>query len=123
MLSGDTAELPRVRRLPRRRDVAGWLVTPLLTLVAGPVLAGLVGIGVIAGQDQNNPPAVCQSAAANGCEEATLRVLAEHAVLFAALWAALWLVPWWRGLRGVRVALAVLAIVVLVMGPMRLDSA
>ena len=123
-MSGDTAELPRVGRVNRCRDLAGWLVTPVVTLVVGPVLAALVGFGMVAGEDNRTPPSICRSqTAVNGCEETTLRVLGEHVLLFAVLWAALWLVPWWRGLRGLRIALAVLAAVVLMLGPMRLDGA
>lgn len=105
--------------MDRRRDLAGWLLTPLYTLVGAPVLAGCVGIVAVLGS--NRPPEFCAAARAdNACEEATLAMLGGHAVLFAAMWLLLWLVPWWRGLRIPRILLAILAAAVLVLAPIRL---
>lgn len=119
----DTAELPRIGWLDRRHDVAGWLLTPLVTLVAAPLIAGVVGMVALLRGDPNRPPALCESALAdNSCEETTLGMLGEHMVLFAALWLMLWLVPWWRGLRILRVLLAIIASAVLVAAPMRMAS-
>jgi hypothetical protein len=39
---------------------------------------------------------------------------------FAALWLLLWLVPWWRGLRGPRIGLAIVAGAVLLIAPIRM---
>lgn len=105
--------------MDRRRDLAGWLLTPLYTLVGAPVLAGCVGMIVVLGADQ--PPELCAAARAdNTCEETTLAMLGGHAVLFAVMWLLLWLVPWWRGLRILRILLAVLAAAVLVLAPIRM---
>ncbi|MFF0234310.1 hypothetical protein [Micromonospora sp. NPDC005254] len=104
----------------RRRDLAGWLVTPLFTLVAAPVLAGIVGVLGNFG-DHNGPPALCKKAVAdNMCEETSLGVIGTHLAISGAMWLLLWIIPWWRGLRTVRVLLAVAATVVLVLLPVRM---
>ncbi|MFG1651772.1 hypothetical protein ACGFIE_17785 [Micromonospora sp. NPDC049275] len=108
------------RLTDRRRDLAGWLVTPLFTLVAAPVLAGIVGLLGNLG-DHNGPPAVCEKAVAdNMCEETTLGLIGAHVAISSAMWLLLWIIPWWRGLRPVRVLLAVAATVVLVLLPVRM---
>ncbi|WP_157740204.1 hypothetical protein [Micromonospora auratinigra] len=94
-------------------------MTPLLTLVAGPVVAGCLGMLVTLG-DQSEPAFCDRVRAENGCEEATLAMLAGHAVGFAVLWLLLWAVPWWRGLRAVRILLALVAVMVLVAAPIRM---
>ncbi|WP_406106170.1 hypothetical protein [Micromonospora globbae] len=97
----------------RRRDLAGWLLTPLYTIVGAPVVAGCIGLVVMTGGAQR--PEFCASVRAdNGCEEKVLAVLGGHAVLFGALWLSLWALPWWRGLRVPRIVLAVVAFGVLV---------
>ncbi|WP_327041682.1 hypothetical protein OG400_33130 [Micromonospora ureilytica] len=108
------------RLVDRHRDLAGWLVTPLFTLVAAPVLACFVGVlGSLV--DHNGPPPLCEEAvAANMCEETSLRVVGVHVVISGAMWLLLWAIPWWRGLRTVRVLLAVAATVVLVLLPVRM---
>ncbi|RLP87670.1 hypothetical protein EAD89_18405 [Micromonospora sp. BL4] len=106
--------------MDRRRDLAGWLVTPLFTLVAAPVLACFAGVLGSLG-DKNGPPALCEEAMAeNMCEEASLGVIGGHVVISSAMWLLLWVIPWWRGLRTVRVLLAVAATVVLVLLPVRM---
>ncbi|MEV1013487.1 hypothetical protein AB0I89_26810 [Micromonospora sp. NPDC049801] len=108
------------RLMDRRRDLAGWLVTPLFTLVAAPVLAGIVGVLGNIG-DSNGPPMLCKEAIAdNSCEETSLRVIGVHVAIAGTMWLLLWIIPWWRGLRTVRVLLAVAATVVLVLLPVRM---
>ncbi|MGV9215132.1 hypothetical protein ACTFTM_25000 [Micromonospora sp. RB23] len=109
-----------VRLTDRRRDLAGWLVTPLFTLVAAPVLAGIVGV-VGNMQSHHRTPPLCKEAIAdNMCEETSLRVIGLHVAIASAVWLLLWIIPWWRGLRTVRVLLAVAATVVLVLLPVRM---
>ncbi|MCI4063434.1 hypothetical protein MRQ36_12945 [Micromonospora sp. R77] len=111
----------RARWPDRRRDLAGWLLTPLVTLVAAPVTAGAVGVLILLGGGFSQSPTFCESVVSdNRCEEKTLAMLGEHAVLFGAVWLLLWLVPWWRGLRTPRVLLAVVATLVLVAAPLRM---
>ncbi|WBB70786.1 hypothetical protein [Micromonospora sp. WMMD812] len=117
----EVAELTHIGRLDRRRDLAGWLFTPLVTLLAAPVIAGCVGMVVVLGADK--PPALCASSSTdNRCEETTLAMWGEHAALFAAAWLLLWLVPWWRGLRVPRVLLAIIATAVVVAVPIRMSG-
>jgi predicted small integral membrane protein len=107
------------RGVDRRRDVLGWVLTPLVTLLLGPAVAASVGVLAINGPSE--VPALCENAAANNrCEETTLGMLAEHVVLFGLLWLLLWLTPWWRGLRTARIVLAVIACVVLLVAPLRM---
>ncbi|MFY1617074.1 hypothetical protein [Micromonospora sp. WMMD736] len=107
-------------KLDRRRDLAGWVVTPLFTLVAAPVLAGIVGVlGNM--QNDHRTPALCEEAIAdNMCEETSLGVIGLHLAIAGVMWLLLWTIPWWRGLRTVRVLLAVAATVVLVLLPVRM---
>jgi hypothetical protein len=103
----------------RSRDLLGWLLTPLVTLLLGPAIAASVGVLVFYGSGE--PPALCRYAAAdNRCEETTLGMLAEHVVLFGLLWLLLWVTPWWCGLRLARIVLAVVACMVLVAAPLRM---
>ncbi|WP_432968582.1 hypothetical protein [Dactylosporangium sp. CA-233914] len=123
MRETDTAELPRAGRLDRRRDLAWWLLTPLVTIVVAPVSAGVLGLVALLGDQSDQPPPLCAADLAdNGCEETTLGVLGWHVLLFAAVWLSLWLVPWWRGLRRLRVVLAVIAAALLVLAPMWMMS-
>ncbi|MDT0528168.1 hypothetical protein RM555_04065 [Micromonospora sp. DSM 115977] len=109
------------RLMDRRRDVAGWLVTPLFTLVAAPVLACIAGMVASPEGGANRTPALCEKAVAeNMCEETTLGVIGLHVAISGAMWLLLWAIPWWRGLRTLRVALAVIATVVLVLLPVRM---
>jgi hypothetical protein len=106
----------------RRRDLAGWLLTPLVTLVLGPAVAAAVGMLMVLWDAFGEVPEVCaKTLADNRCEEITLEVVGQHVAVFGVLWLALWLLPWWRGLRGVRIGIAVLACVVLVAAPVRMD--
>ncbi|MFC7549032.1 hypothetical protein [Plantactinospora sp. GCM10030261] len=105
----------------RRRDLAGWLVTPLLTLVAAPVVACMAGVLASFRDGSLSQPALCREALAdNRCEETTLGVIGGHVVIAGALWLLLWMIPWWRGLRTPRILLAVAATVVLALLPVRL---
>jgi L-cystine uptake protein TcyP (sodium:dicarboxylate symporter family) len=114
----DTTE---IKGLNRSRDLGGWLLTPVVALVVGPAVAASVGILQALFTGVGDQAALCESAAAdNRCEEVTLVVIGQHATLFGVLWLLLWLVPWWRGLRSARIALAVVACLVLVALPLRM---
>jgi hypothetical protein len=115
-----TTEPPPARGLSHRRDLPGWLLTPLVTLFIGPAVAASVGIIGTVLDAGDSAAALCGSALAdNRCEEVTLVVVAQHGVLFGLLWLLLWALPWWRGLRIARIALAVVACLVLVALPLR----
>ncbi|MET8118811.1 hypothetical protein [Micromonospora sp. NPDC005291] len=119
MSETDDAGSGRANWLDRRRDLAGWVLTPLVTLVVTPVLAGCTAMVTVLGADQ--PPALCEAVRSeNGCEEATLTVLGAHLAVAAGMWLLLWLVPWWRGLRVPRVLLAVAVAGVVIAVPLRL---
>ncbi|MEU8240809.1 hypothetical protein AB0C07_21410 [Actinoplanes missouriensis] len=107
---------------PRReRDITGWLITPVATLVLAPPLTMILGVVLLNG---DSAPAICHDvAAANGCEELTLGLIGEHAVVFGLLWLALWALPWWLSLRRVRTIVAVVAAVVLLAIPIRMAAA
>jgi hypothetical protein len=109
-------------RTHRRRDLAGWLLTPLVTLVLGPAVAASVGLLMVLWDPMGEVNRVCaQTLADNRCEEVTLEAVGQHVAVFGVLWLGLWLLPWWRGLRGVRIGIAVLACLVLVAAPLRMD--
>ncbi|MFD2764266.1 hypothetical protein [Micromonospora eburnea] len=78
------------------------------------MLAGCVEMVTVLGASQ--PPEFCAEARLDNRCETTLAMLAGHVVLFVVLW----LVPWWRGLRTLRILLAILAAVVLVLAPIRM---
>ncbi|WP_433387587.1 hypothetical protein [Micromonospora sp. KLBMP9576] len=119
MSQAGNAGTGRTGRLDRRRDLAGWLLTPLVTLLVTPVLAGCTAMVALLGADQ--PPALCEQVRPeNGCEEATLTLLGAHLVVAAGMWLLLWLLPWWRGLRVPRVLLAVVAAGVVIAVPLRM---
>jgi hypothetical protein len=110
----------RTGGLDRRRDLPGWVLTPLVTLVLGPASAAFIGV-IMALQGVGSAPVPCEQVAAdNGCEELTLGLLGGHAVGFGLLWLLLWLMPWWRGLRAARIWLAVAACAVLILAPLRM---
>ncbi|MGC4893356.1 hypothetical protein [Micromonospora sp. DT31] len=99
------------------------LLTPLATLVVAPVVAGVVGVVALVGGAFDRPPAFCESALGdNRCEEVTLGMVGEHVLLAAAVWLLFWLVPWWRGLRNLRILLAVIVCAVLASAPIRMAS-
>jgi hypothetical protein len=125
--SGLIATLPgvpngtRTSELDRSRDLPGWVLTPLVTLVLGPALATSTGVILVLQGGIGSTPVACEQVAAdNGCEELTLGLLGGHAVGFGLLWLLLWLMPWWRGLRAARIWLAVVACVVLIVAPLRM---
>ncbi|MEV6811155.1 hypothetical protein [Micromonospora sp. NPDC051296] len=98
-------------------------MTPLFTLVAAPVLACIAGVLASLGNNATRTPALCAKAVAdNMCEETTLGVIGGHVVISGAIWLLLWVIPWWRGLRTLRVLLAVVATVVLVLLPVRMAA-
>ena len=104
----------------RPRDVAGWLLTPVSTLVLAPPLTMILSVALLAG---GGPPALCERVTtANGCEELTLGVIGEHAVAFAVLWLALWVLPWWRSWRRARIVIALIASLVLLAIPVRMAA-
>ncbi|GAB4107425.1 hypothetical protein GCM10028790_64440 [Micromonospora taraxaci] len=71
--------------------------------------------------DHNGTPALCEKAVAdNMCEETSLGVIGTHGAISGAMWLLLWIIPGWRGLRTVRVLLAVAATVVLILLPVRM---
>jgi hypothetical protein len=114
----DDDDEPVIVGFDRRTDM-WWLGTPIVTLLVAPLIAGLVTFVVTASDDSS--PAVCRDALAdNGCEEAVLRMIGQHTVAFAILWLGLWALPWYRGLRRYRVALALVAFAVLLAVPLRL---
>jgi hypothetical protein len=105
----------------RERDLVGWLVTPIATLVLAPPLTLILAFVILTG---DSAPAICHDVAgANGCEELTLGLIGEHAVVFIALWLLLWVLPWWRSLRRWRIGVAVLASLVLLAVPVRMAAA
>jgi hypothetical protein len=111
---------PVIVGFDRRTDM-WWLLTPLLTILLGPMLAGVVTFFVTEADD--GYPRICRPVVEqNGCEEAVLRMLAQHTIAFLVLWLALWALPWWRGLRKYRIALALVAFAVLLLVPLRLVS-
>ncbi|WP_431879053.1 hypothetical protein [Micromonospora marina] len=111
------------RLVDRSRDLAGWLVTPLFTLVAAPVLACVAGVLATFAAGNDGTPALCaESKAYNLCEETILGVAALHVAIAGGIWLLLWVLPWWRGLRTARVVLAVAATVVLVLLPVRMAA-
>jgi hypothetical protein len=119
----DLTEPPPARGIDRRRDLAGWLLTPLVTLLLGPAIAGSVGILGTMFTPVGSPAALCGPALAdNRCEEVTLAVAGRHGMLFGVLWLLLLALPWWRGLRAARIALAVAACLVLVALPLRMGG-
>lgn len=121
MSEPDIAQLPRTGWLDRRRDLAGWLLTPLITFVVAPLTAGIVAVVVLLAGGYGRTPVICESALANnGCEETTYGILDEHVIFFATVWLLLWVVPWWRGLRPVRVLLAIVAFAVFIAAPIRM---
>ncbi|MEV6848361.1 hypothetical protein [Actinoplanes sp. NPDC051411] len=93
------------------RDIRGWLVTPLVTLLVAPALAVSVGILVAA------------SSTSTTAEHTADSTLVLHARIFAAGWLLLWALPWWRGLRDIRIGAAAVIGAVLVAGPLRLIDA
>jgi hypothetical protein len=98
------------RMSDRRRDLLGWIVTPVVTLVLAPALAAaLATVLVVTDSLLATPPACDVDPSANRCEETTFALLGAHVAGFAGLWALLWVRPWWRGLRTVRIVVAVLA--------------
>ncbi|GAA0557901.1 hypothetical protein GCM10010172_46140 [Paractinoplanes ferrugineus] len=116
----DFDDEPVVVGFDRRADM-WWLITPIVTLLVAPMIAVVLAFFVTASDD--NSPGVCGDVLAdNGCEEAVLRMIAQHTVAFGILWLGLWALPWYRGLRKYRVALAVLAFAVLLAVPLRLTS-
>ncbi|BAL89088.1 hypothetical protein AMIS_38680 [Actinoplanes missouriensis 431] len=105
----------------RERDITGWLITPVATLVLAPPLTMILGMVLLNG---DSAPAICHDVAvANGCEELTLGLIGEHVVVFSLLWLALWALPWWLSLRRVRTIVAVVAAVVLLAIPIRMAGA
>jgi hypothetical protein len=105
----------------RERDLVGWLLTPIATLVLAPPLTMVLGFVLFTG---SSSPAICHDVAgANGCEERTLGLIGEHGVIFIGLWLLLWVLPWWRSLRRWRIGMAVVAALVLLALPVRMAIA
>jgi hypothetical protein len=103
----------------RRRDLVGWIATPLATLVLAPALA--ISMGILVAESSTAYPQMCAAAAAtNGCQETVYAMVAVHARFFLVGWLLLWALPWWRGLRPYRIVAAVLVGAVLVAAPLRL---
>lgn len=105
----------------RGRDLRGWIATPLVTLVLAPAVA--ISVGILVAESSGGYPAICDSAAArNGCQETVYAMIAVHARIFLVGWLLLWALPWWRGLRAVRIGAAVVVGAVLIAAPLRLVS-
>ena len=119
-MSGDeTAVVPG---FDRGRDLRGWLLVPIVTLIVAPLVAGSLGLLMVIEGGIGDAPSICAATPrANQCEEVTLSTLSEHVLLFGALWVLLWLTPWWRGLRTARIVLALVAAAVLVLAPFRMS--
>ena len=81
-----------------------------MTLALAPAVA--ISLGILASLSSTAPDTVGEQAAD------TMLVL--HARVFAGVWLLLWALPWWRGLRDVRIAIAAAAGLVLAAGPVRL---
>jgi uncharacterized membrane protein len=113
----DTAS-PRAG-LDRRRDLRGWLITPLLALLLAPAATASVGV-LIAKYSTAYPRFCAKVLAENRCEETIAAIVVTHARIFAAGLLLLLVIPWWRGLRPYRIWLAVMAGAVLVAAPLRL---
>ncbi|MFI5495572.1 hypothetical protein [Actinoplanes sp. NPDC051859] len=113
------------RRFDRSRDVRGWLLTPLAALLVGSAVAFGLLVLVVEGYSDSSPygysmTAFCISQELNGCEEAGLRWLGWGLRAFVVTWGAMWLLPWWRGLRPVRLGLAATVVLVMAAVPARL---
>ncbi len=67
-------------------------------------------------------PGLCAAAGPHGCEEAALSRVAAGTLAAAALWTALWAIPWWYGLRRLRVGVALAAFLALLAGPARVAA-
>jgi hypothetical protein len=105
--------------LDRSRDLAGWLITPVATLVLAPAVTGIMLLLLAASSSLY--PSVCDSVeAVNGCGEKVLGLLVLHFRIFAVLWVLMWALPWWPGLQKYRIALAVLAGLALAAAPVRM---
>jgi hypothetical protein len=121
----DTAEQEPIETVPptaglnRHRDLRGWLITPVLTLLLAPSVTA--SIGILVAEDSTSYPRLCDAVAStNGCQEIILAMFAVHARIFLIGWLLLWALPWWRGLRSYRIGLAVVVSVVLLAAPLRL---
>ena len=110
------------RRRGRTRDLGGWILVPLATLLVGvPAAGGFTFIALLGDSGGSNGQSTfCEAQAPNGCEEATLAWVGQCAVMFAVAWLLLWLIPWWRGLRPLRYAVAGGALLLLFLAPLRL---
>ena len=120
MVPGMSDETAAAAGFDRGRDLRGWVVVPVTTLVVAPLVAGSLGLLMVLAGGLGEAPSICAESAENQCEEITLNALGEHVALFGALWSLLWLTPWWRGLRTARIVLAVVAGAVLVLAPLRM---
>jgi hypothetical protein len=94
--------------MDRSRDIPGWSLTPLVTLLLAPALAVSMSILVAA------------SSTSTTAEQTADSTLVLHARIFVAGWLLLWALPWWRGLRDIRIGAAAVIGAVLVVGPLRL---
>lgn len=101
-----------------RPDVASWALTPIVVLLLGPALAAIVMF--LGSSGYNGYPSVCPDAAPQQCGGVILGIVAEHVIAFAIGWLFLWAIPWRRGMRPYRYALAVVVLLVLIAGPLRL---
>jgi hypothetical protein len=105
----------------RRPDVLGYLLIPVVTIFAAPVLVAILGVVILGGG--SGPPAICDEVrAVNGCEELTWSLVGLHVLGFLVLWAGLWALPWWRGLRTPRLLLAVASTLVLFTAVLRMAA-
>lgn len=105
----------------RRPDLVSYLLVPVVTLFAAPMLVAVLGLAILGSGSE--PPSVCDEVrAVNGCEELTLSLVSAHVLGFLVFWAALWVLPWWRGLRLPRLLLAVASGLVLFAAVLRMAA-
>jgi hypothetical protein len=103
----------------RGRDLAGWLITPVVTLVLALAVTGIMLLLLVG--TSSLYPSVCDGVeAVNGCGEKVRDLLVLHFRIFAVGWVLIWAIPWWRGLHKFRIALAVLAGLALTSAPVQL---
>lgn len=104
--------------IDRHRDVAAWVTTPVVTLLVGPVV-GFCTVAALSGL-RTSPMLIDCTGGDNGCYQGQTSAIAHHVVAFLIGWLLLWCLPWWRGLRRVRILVAVLTVLPLVLLPIRL---
>jgi hypothetical protein len=97
----------------RDKDMANWLVTPLITLAIGTITSGcLFYLALMGGALAYDS---CTDSCPNGSSFGSWLLITV--VVFLLSLAALWLIPWWRGLRRLRYGCAAAIIVTVTISP------